>query len=562
MRNLQLHFQLLSKLDMSWKSLAVTILAYLIMAAALAVSPLLVQQLLNDTFTNNDPVAAQSTVLMLLLLFGVRGLACFMGILSSNQIGTRLSTMLRHIFFDKLLSLPIQHYPRLRDNNEIEVLIHRIDPLAQTIIRFFTALVYDGLLIVGLMMCALYLNDDYALLLLLILPLLTLILQIIHDQQHQSGHRHHQALRQQLQRLSESLQHYREIRLHSGISTESERLDKTAEPITQIQRQQGKLTAISMALGQILITAIAIIILYLLSQQAFQHQMDLGQAAALIAVSLLLISPVRRIARISMKLQHNAQAIMPLLTFLDQPSGLTTETDFSQPIQGKLVFEQVRFYGERHAHPILNLYHFSIKPGETIVITGCSATEKEVFIDLIIGLQHPDCGRILFDDRPIETITQQSWHARIALITQDAVLLDEKIAGNIAYGDSRCATEAQITAAAQASGAMTFIRQLPEGLQTRVGDSAIPLSTKQRQQIAIARAILRNPSILILDDFPTLEGCNDVDLLPVLETLIESRTTLIFNQQIPNLKNIDRIIVLEGGSITDKVKYHDYPIHY
>ncbi len=562
MRNLQLHLRLLGILDLSWKSLTVTILAHLTMAATLAASPLPVQQLLNDTFINNDPVSAQSAILILLLLFGLRGLACFVGILSSNQIGNHFSTSLRHAFFDKLLSLPIQQYPHLQDNNEIETLIHSIDPLAQATIRFFTTLVYDGMLVTGLMACVLHLNDDYALLLFLILPLLILILQVMHDQRQQSDHRHHLASRQLLQRLSESLQHYREIHLHAGYSTESERLDKVAEPLTRIQHQQGKLSAMTMALGQILMAAIAITMLYLLSQQALHHQIDLGQATALIAVSLLLIAPIRRIARVSAKLRYNAKVIQPLLTFLDQSSGQTGKTDIPRHARGKLVFEQVRFYGKQQTRPLLNLYHFSIKPGESIVITGCSATEKDAFIDLLLGLQQPDCGTILFDDHPLETISLRSWHAHIALITQNAVLLDEKIAGNIAYGDNRCANEAEITAAAQASGAMAFIRQLPEGLQTQAGDSTTPLTTKQRQQIAIARAILRNPGILILDDFPRQEECNDNDLLPVLEALIENRTTLIFSQQVPSLKNIDRIIVLEDGGITEKIQYLDYSPHY
>ncbi len=561
MRNLQLHLRLLSTLDLSWKSLAVSTIAHLTMAATLAASPLSVQQLLIDSFINNDPLSAQSAILMLLLLFGLRGLACFVGILSSNLIGNQFGTSLRHAFFDKLLTLPIQQYPHLQDSNEIEPLIHCIDPVAQATIRFFTSLAYDVMLVSGLMACALYLNDGDVLLLLLILPLLILILQVMYDQQ-QSDHRYHQASRQLLQRISESLRNYREIRLHAGYSTESERLGKAAEPLTRIQYQQGKISAMTMALGQMLMAAIAITILYSLSLQALHHQIDLGQAAALITVSLLLITPIRRIARISTRLRHNAKIIQPLLTFLDQPSGQTGKTNIPRHARGKLAFEQVRLYGKHQTCPLLNLYHFSIKPGETIVITGCSATEKEAFIDLLLGLQYPDCGTILFDDHPLETIALPSWHTHIALITQNAVLLDEKIAGNIAYGDNRCANEAQITAAAQASGAMTFIRQLPEGLQTQTDGLTAPLSIKQRQQIAIARAILRNPSILILDDFPRQEECNDTDLLPVLEALIENRTTLIFSQQVPSLKNIDRIIVLEDGSIAEKIKYLDYSPHY
>jgi subfamily B ATP-binding cassette protein MsbA len=217
----------------------------------------------------------------------------------------------------------------------------------------------------------------------------------------------------------------------------------------------------------------------------------------------------------------------------------------------------VRFCSDAQATPILNHINFTVKPGEIIVFTGYTGGEKNALINLVLHLQQPTSGRILLDDHPLADIQINNLHANIAMVTEDDYLLDEKVAGNIAYGTMRCANEAKITAAAHTSHAMEFIRHMPEGLQTQIGKEATAINKKQVQQLAIARALVKNAPILILDEIPTAQDESDSEnLLPALERLILNRTTLIFNQYIPQLKKIDRIVVLENGCITESLKGH------
>jgi subfamily B ATP-binding cassette protein MsbA len=159
----------------------------------------------------------------------------------------------------------------------------------------------------------------------------------------------------------------------------------------------------------------------------------------------------------------------------------------------------------------------------------------------------------LLDDYLLTDISINNLHANIAIVTKDSVLLDEKVAGNIAYGAMKCANEAKITTAAQISHAMEFIREMPEGLQTDINKEGKKITTKQRQQMAIARALLKDSPILILDEMPEVGESGPDNMFEVLEKLMQNRTTLIFNRHIPHLNKIDRIIVLENGCIIENL---------
>ena len=208
--------------------------------------------------------------------------------------------------------------------------------------------------------------------------------------------------------------------------------------------------------------------------------------------------------------------IEAIFSFLDQASEQDTGTQNIQHVRGKLAFEQVRFYDDTQTKPILNHINFTIKPGETIVFTGYTEDEKNAFIDLILRFQQPTSGKILLDDYPLADIKISNLHNNIAIVSENSVLLDEKVAGNIAYGAMKCANEAKITAATQASHAMEFIREMPEGLQTLIGEKGTKISKKQYQQIAIARALLKNSPILILDGIPSVDEPDSGHLLSAL----------------------------------------------
>lgn len=550
----QLYFRLLRRLTPYWKSLSLALFAMLIMAASLAALPLFIKQMLANAFILKDLLLIQTTSLALITLFIVRGIAGYISITAVHKASSQLGMDLRRDLFNKLLTLPAGYHSHRNKNNEIETLIFNINQITHLTASNIIILVRDCLTIIGLIGCIFYLNQEFSLLLLLVSPLVLLMTQLMHDHLNKLDQKNLMASRNLIQHSVQSIQHYREIRLNGGQMQECQRLGKLAKPVHQAEMHQTMMRAMIIPLRQVITALILMAIIYFILQQTLNNALGLDDVGAFISAALLLINPIQRIAGIPKQLPPNRKKIEAIFSFLDQPSEQETGTQDIQHSSGKLTFDQVRFYDDVQAKFVLNHISFTIKSGERIIFTGYTEDEKNAFIDLILRFQQPTSGKILLDDYPLADIKQSRLHGAIAIVSEEAVLLDEKIAGNIAYGAMKCSNEAQIIAAAQASHAMEFIRELPEGLQTLIGKEDSKISKKQRQQIAIARAFLKDPLILILDEIPAADGAGTDQLLSALENLMQSRTTLIFNQHIAHWKKIDRIVVVENGCITENLK--------
>jgi len=553
----KLYLRLLRRLTPYWKLLLLALFAMLISALTMASLPILIKQILDNTFIQKDQSLIQMTSLAIIALFIVRGIASYISIYTVNKAGSKLGIDLRMDIFNKLLTLPVSYYTHLNKNLEIDTLISNINQIIHIATRNITILAQDSLTIIGLIICIFYLNQEFSLLLLLVSPFIVLVIQMTHSHLNKPNQKSLQASNILIQHLMQSIRHYREIRLDGGQMHESQRLGKIAKPIYHAEMQQAMIRAIIIPLGQVITALILIAIIYFITQQTLNNALGLNEVGALISAALLLIIPTQRIVSIPRQLQHDQKIIETMFSFLDQTSEQDTGTQSIQHVYGKLVFEKVHFCDDAQTKPILNHINLIIKPGETIIFTNYTESEKNTLINLILRLQQPTNGRILLDDYPLADIKLNNLQANIAIVAEDSVLLDEKISGNIAYGIMKCANEAKITTAAQASHAMEFIREMPEGLQTQVGKGGATISKKQSQQIAIARALLKNSPILILDEIPAANESESSNLLSALERLIQNRTTLIFTQHIPHLKKIDRIVVLENGCITENPKTSD-----
>lgn len=552
MMRLQPYFRLVNRLAPQWQLLSLTLLTMLVIAATLASLPILIKLLLDSIFLQKDLSHIQMTSLAIIMLFIVRGIASCVSIYSVNKASSQLGIDLRMDIFNKLLTLPIDYYLHL-NNDDIGMLISRTHQITHNIVQNINILVQDCLTIFSLTICIFYLSHEFSLLLLLISPLVILIMQMTHDHLSKFNPKNSLAADNLVQHLLQSIKHYREIRLNGGQGYENQRLGRTAEAIYRAEMQQASVRAAIIPIGEVLTAMILVAVFYFISQQTLNNALSLDTVGALIAAALLLINPIQRITSLPKQLQHGQKNIETILSFLDQLSEQDTGTQNIEHVCGKLAFEQVRFNNHTLTKSILNHINLTIKPGEVIAFTGYTEVEKNALIDLILRLQQPTSGRILLDDHLLTDIPINNLHANIAIVTKDSVLLDEKVAGNIAYGVMRCANEAEITAAAQASHAMEFIREMSEGLQTRISKESEKITKKECQQIAIARAFLKNSPILILDEMPATDESDSGDILSALEELTRNRTTLIFNQRIPHLKKIDRIVVLENGCITENL---------
>ncbi|MDE2389354.1 MAG: ATP-binding cassette domain-containing protein, partial [Betaproteobacteria bacterium] len=483
-------------------------------------------------------------------LFVMRGIASYVSLRATGKAGSQLGIDLRMDFFNKLLTLPASFYARYSPH-QTGTLIAQINTIAQTVTGNIAQLTQDGLTVIALLMCTLHLNQEFAILLLLITPPLALIHQVTSNRFRKPSPKSLQTTKDLIEHVSQSVAHYRKIRLDGGQRHESQRLDKISATIAQADTQQAHTKAAMVLFGQAITALIVAAVAYIMALHAINGTLSLPEAAALITVVLLLIQPVQRIANLPKQLEHDRPMLEAIFAFLDQPSEQDSGTLSIAHGNGKLAFEHVHCGNDVHTQPVLHHLHFTLRPGEVVVFTGYTAEEKNLLIDLILRLRQPTGGRILFDDHPLPDIRLSHLHANIALVPSDTFLLDGKIAGNIAYGAQHCSDEAKITSAAQISHAIEFIRHMPEGLQTAIGPDGTAITPEQLQQIAIARAFVKNSPLLILDEPFCQQEPAAGNLLAAFEALMQRRTTLIFNPSIPPLQRIDRIFVLKNGCITE-----------
>ena len=553
MIDLQHHHRLVRKLAPYWKLLLLAFSAMLMVAALLAFLPLLVKHMLAGAFILQDPSLIQTTSLTMVAVFAARGLASYISLYATGKAGGKLGADLRMEFFNKLLTLPIRCYAHF-NSHQTSALIAHINTVAQTTTGHIARLTQDGLTIIALMICTLHLNQEFAILLLLAIPLILLIHQMTQSRFNKPEYQHSPAAGDLIEHLAQSVAHYRKIRLDGGQHHESQRLGKISAAIYQADMQQAWIRAMVIPSGQFIMMLIMLAVAYIIALQAINGALSLPETAALITIVLLFILPVQRIANLPKQLEHDQTTLEAIFAFLDQESQQDSGTLGTPQGCAKLVFDQVRCEDDASAKPILNHMHFTLRPGEVVVFTGYTLEEKNALIDLILRLRQPASGKILLNDQPLPDIQLNRLHANIALVSPDTFLLDDKIAGNIAYGAMRCSNEAKITAAVQASHAIEFVRHMPEGLQTDISAKGTAITQQQLLQLAIARAFVKDPRVLILDELFTPQEPDPGNLLPVLEKLMQNRTTLIFNPSIPQLQTIDRIFVLENGCIAESLR--------
>ncbi len=550
MIDLQHYHRLIRKLQPSWALRLQAFFAMLVTAVTLALLPTLVKDMLDGAFILRDSSLIQTTSLMLIGLFLVRGIASYISLRATGKASGQLGVDLRMDFFNKLLTLPAGYYAHYNPQ-QTGMLITHINTIAQTATGNIALFVQDGLTIIALMLCTLRFNQEFAILLLLITPLIALIHRAGPSHFNKSSAKSLQVTNDLIEHLSQSVAHFRKIRLDGGQCHESQRLGKISTTIAQADAQQAHTKAVIIPFDQVISALIVIAVAYTMALHAINSTLSLPETAALIAIALLLIRPVQRIVNLPKQLEHDQAALEAIFAFLDQPSEQDSGTLSIAHGNGKLAFEHVRCDNDAHTQTILHHLHFTLHPGEVVVFTGYSTAEKNLLIDLILRLRQPADGRILFDGHPLPDIRLSHLHANIALVPSDAFLLDDKIAGNIAYGALHCSDEAKITSAAQMSHAAGFIRYMPDGLQTNIGQEGTAITPKQLQQIAVARAFMKNSPLLILDEPFSQQEPAAGNLLATFEALMQNRTTLIFNPSVPQLQRIDRIFVLENGCITE-----------
>src|SRR5262245_3879940 len=272
----------------------------------------------------------------------------------------------------------------------------------------------------------------------------------------------------------------------------------------------------------------------------------------------MLLPPLKRLTGVNATLQQGLAAAETVFEMIDEPGEPDTGTVEIGRARGDIEFRNVTFAYPGTGRPALEAITVKVAAGETVALVGSSGSGKTTLANLLPRFYAPAAGKILVDGSDIADLKLASLRANIALVSQEVVLFNDTVAANIRYGRLGNAPEADIIAAAEAAHALQFIREMPEGLQTIIGEDGVRLSGGQRQRLAIARAFLKNAPILILDEATSaLDSESERHVQEALDTLMRGRTTLVIAHRLSTIESADRIVVLDRGQVAEVGRHAD-----
>jgi subfamily B ATP-binding cassette protein MsbA len=261
---------------------------------------------------------------------------------------------------------------------------------------------------------------------------------------------------------------------------------------------------------------------------------------------------VRQTSKVNADIQKGLAAASSIFDVLDLPGEKDTGTYVVERVKGSVEFRHVSFAYDTSAEPVIDRLDLACEPGKTVAIVGKSGSGKTTLVNLIPRFYELRDGQILIDGVPNTDYTLDNLRHHIALVSQQVVLFNGSIRDNIAYGELAGASDAAVEEALQRAHALEFIRELPDGLNTMVGDDGLLLSGGQRQRLAIARALLKDAPILILDEATSaLDTASERHIQGALDTLMKGRTTFVIAHRLSTIENADLIVVMDKGRIAE-----------
>jgi len=527
--------------------------SYLLLLATsgvLMATPLIMRSIVDQGIRQSDIPVIQRGVLILLGLTVIRGLFSFLSNRWTEVSSQNVAYDLRNAIHDKLQSLSFSYHDRAETGELLSRAVGDVDRIRFLTGRAFVRMLEVVILVVGVAVSMAAMNLRLALLTLVVVPFLAYgawdfgrryrpLFRLIRERT--------DAL---TTRLEQNLRGARIVTAFAQEQAEIRRFDEENIRVLELSIRGARMRSLNQPLMQMIASAGTIMILLYGGQLVIRDQLTMGELVAFTAYITQLVSPVRRLGWVISAIAEAVASGERIFEILDTRSEVEDLPD-AQPlgdIQGHLRFEHVSFaYFGRHQ--VLRDVDLEVEPGQIVALLGMTGSGKSSVINLIPRFYDPTGGRILVDGHDIRHVTANSLREQIGIVLQDTTLFAATIRENIAFGRPE-ATEDEIVAAARAAAAHEFIVQLPQQYETRVAEKGVTLSGGQKQRIAIARAILKDPRILILDDATSSVDTETEALIQqALARLMQGRTSFVIAQRLSTIRQADQVLVLDGGRI-------------
>ena len=512
----------------------------------------LLQPLMDEALVKQNLEAARWMPIAFVMIFIARGIAGYATESSLGYIGRSVISSLRRGVFRKFLTLPTRFFEERSSGPLLSRMTYNVEMVAESVTSVVTIAIRDILTVIAAFVVMLIQSPKLTIFVAILFPVVASLVRILGITFRRYSGRIQDSVGEVTQVTEEIVSGNRVVKIFGGYDYEKERLD---EVDGRNKRQNLKLIyvrAAGVAITQTIFGFGVAGVIYMAGLESAAGNLTAGQFISFFGAMMLMLQPVRRITNVNATLQRGVAAADSLFTVMDEDDELDTGTIDAGRLEGNVEFRDVRFaYGDDKS-AVLQDISISLDAGKSLAVVGHSGSGKTTLASLLPRFYDVHAGEILLDGVPIRDYTLRSLRDNISLVSQDVILFNDTIANNLAYGELRQHSEDDLLRAAEAAHVLEFARELPDGLQTLVGDRGVLLSGGQRQRIAIGRALLKDAPVLILDEATSsLDTQSERRIQEALNELMKNRTTLVIAHRLSTVEGADRIIVLDGGRIVE-----------
>ncbi|OGT59143.1 MAG: lipid A export permease/ATP-binding protein MsbA [Gammaproteobacteria bacterium RIFCSPHIGHO2_12_FULL_63_22] len=532
--------------------LAAAFLGMVVEASSAGLFAKLMEPMVNETFVARDPGVRWTLPLMIVGLFLMRGIATFVTDYGMARAGRSVVRDLRSAVLSKFLRLPSSRFDREPVAAMVSRLNYDTEQVTQATSEALKVMVTDTLTIIALLGVMFYQSVRVTLAMLVIAPLIAVISAYVGARYRRINRGIQTGVAGMAQAAEEVLSAQQEVKIYGAQQLEIDRYRNLAERNLRLNLKVETTRASASSLVQVMAAAALAVILIVAGNEAMAGRMNAGSFVSVMMAMMALIPSLKRITNIQSAVQKGIAASERLFAVLDEPDEADTGSTPLQRARGEIEFVSVGVQYDSQVTPALQDISFRASPGTVTAIVGRSGSGKSTLIRLLPRFYEPSAGQVLLDGRPISDYRLEDLRRQIALVGQQVMLFDGSIADNISYGQNR-SDEAAIQRVADAANASEFITRLPQAMATPIGENGALLSGGQRQRIAIARAMLKNAPILILDEATAaLDNESERLVQDALNHLIPDRTTLVIAHRLSTIEHADQVLVLDQGRLVEQ----------
>lgn len=513
---------------------------------------------IDDSLGNGNYEYLRIAAYFIVPIFILRGIFNFLGSYTVAWIGSNIVMTMRQTLFSQYIHLPVEYHDKNSTGSLISKVIYDTEQVSNAAGKALLTLVQEGALVIGLLISMFYYSWQLSLIFVLIGPVVAIVVSIVSKRFRAVSKRIQQTMGSLTSSVEQALKGHKVVLMFGGQNLEDEHFRQKNNHNRQQNMKLIVARILSVSSIQVIASIALAFVLYVASFPHLVESLTPGIFVNVVVNMVMLLKPLKQLTTVNSEFQRGMAACSSIFDVMDQEIELDKGQHNLVRAQGSIEFKDVTFCYANKVNPALKNISFSVKPGQTCALVGRSGSGKSTIASLLTRFYNHQQGQILLDDIKLDDIPLKDLRRQFALVSQHVVLFNDTIANNIAYGTQGTVDRDKVLAAAKTAHVMEFLTQLPNGLDTIVGENGFMLSGGQRQRIAIARALFIDAPVLILDEATSALDTESERLIQdALYKLQQNRTSIVVAHRLSTIENADTILVIESGQIIEQGNHQD-----